>query len=215
MKPHEIESNSFHIVRSELGDHTFTERELTVVTRVIHATADFDFRDTLRFHPHDGATHAIQAGIDALRGGCTVVTDVSMAQTGISQRLLDPFGGQIVCDIAHPAVYDLAQELGITRSRAAMRRNKERIDGGIVAIGNAPTALLEVIRLVRREGVRPGLIIGVPVGFVNTVESKEELLTLNEVPYIVALGRKGGSSVAVAIVNALLRLATSESEGEA
>jgi precorrin-8X/cobalt-precorrin-8 methylmutase len=157
-------------------------------------------------------SHAIQAGIDALRGGCTVVTDVRMVQVGISERLLAPLGGRVVCDISDPAVYDLAHELGVTRSRAAMRRNREHIDGGIVAIGNAPTALLEVIRLVREERVRPGLIIGVPVGFVNTVEAKEELLTLREVPYITAVGRKGGSSVAVAIVNALLRLATDGQE---
>jgi precorrin-8X/cobalt-precorrin-8 methylmutase len=215
MKSHEIESNSFRIVRSELGDHTFTERELAVLIRVIHATADFDFRDTLRFHPNDGPIHAIQAGIDALRGGCTVVTDVRMVQVGISERLLTRLGGQVVCDIGHPAVHTLAKERGLTRATVAMRRNKRRVDGGIVAIGNAPTALLEVIRLARDEGVRPALIVGVPVGFVNAVESKAELLKLREVPYIATVGRKGGSSVAVAIVNALLRLATRKDKEQA
>jgi precorrin-8X/cobalt-precorrin-8 methylmutase len=220
MRPHEIERNSFAIIRSELGEHTFSEEELAVVVRVIHATADFEFRDILRFHP-DGAaprasgqaSHAIRAGIDALQKGCTVVTDVRMVQVGISERLLTPLGGRTVCDIGHSAVQAQARELGLTRSTVAMRRNKHHIDGGIVAIGNAPTALLEVIRLVREEGVRPALIVGVPVGFVNTVESKAELLSLRKVPHITSVGRKGGSSVAVAIVNALLRLATHREEG--
>jgi precorrin-8X/cobalt-precorrin-8 methylmutase len=207
MKPHQIESDSFRIIRSELGEHGFTAEELTVVMRVIHATADFDFRDTLRFHPSDGPSHPVRAGVAALRGGCTIVTDVSMVKAGISERLVTQLGGRVVCDIAHPEVYELAEELGTTRSRAAMRRNAGRIDGGIVAIGNAPTALLEVIRMVREEGIRPALIVGVPVGFVNTVESKEELTTLHKAAHIVAVGRKGGSPVAAAIMNALLRLA--------
>jgi precorrin-8X/cobalt-precorrin-8 methylmutase len=209
MKPHEIEGESFRTIRSEMGEHTFTEEELAVVVRVIHATADFEFRDTLRFHPE-----AISAGADALRGGCTVVTDVRMVQVGISERLLTSLGGRIVCDIGHPEVQALARERGLTRATVAMRRNKQRIDGAIVAIGNAPTALLEVIRLVREDGVRPALIVGAPVGFVNAVESKAELIALQESPYITSVGRKGGSPVAVAIVNALVRLATRE-EGQA
>ena len=180
-----------------------------MVVRVIHATADFEFQDILHFHPEAGPTHAIYAGIDALRGGCDVVTDVRMVQVGISERLLASLGGQAVCDIGHPAVRELARDAGLTRATVSMRRNKARIHGGVVAIGNAPTALLEVIRLVCDEGIRPALIVGVPVGFVNTVESKANLVALHDVPYITAMGRKGGSSVAVAIVNALLRLATS------
>jgi precorrin-8X/cobalt-precorrin-8 methylmutase len=215
VRPHEIEHNSFSIIRSEMGDHTFTEQELAVVVRVIHATADFEFGDILRFHPDVGPSHAICAGIDALRGGCTVVTDVRMVQVGISERLLTPFGGGIVCDIGHPEVQALARERGLTRAAVAMRRNKQQMNSGIVAIGNAPTALLEVIRLVRAEGIRPALIVGVPVGFVNAVESKAELLKLRAVPCITTVGRKGGSPVAVAIVNALLRLATRENKGQA
>jgi precorrin-8X/cobalt-precorrin-8 methylmutase len=213
MQPHEIEQTSFAIIRSEMGHHAFTKEELAIVVRVIHATADFEFRDVLRFCPDDGPCHAIRAGIGALRSGCSIITDVRMVQVGISERLLSPFGGQAVCDIGHPAVHAAAREQGLTRSTIAMRRNEGRIEGGIVAIGNAPTALLEVIRLVREEGVRPSLIVGVPVGFVQAVESKAELLALRDVPSITAVGRKGGSSVAVAIINALLRLATYEEGG--
>ncbi len=202
MLPHEIESTSFHIIRTELGEHHWSDRELPIVLRVIHATADFDFRDTLRIHPQ-----AVSAGVTALHQGCTIVTDVRMVEVGISTRHLGPLGGKTVCDIRHPHVYETAKRLGITRSAAAMRRNAAHIHGGIVAIGNAPTALLQVIRLVRQKGLRPALIVGVPVGFVNAVEAKAALTTLPDTPYITALGRKGGSTVAVAIVNALLRLA--------
>ena len=201
MLPHKIEQESFDIIRAEMGDHTFSAEELMVVVRVIHATADFDFQDTIRFHPE-----AVGAGIAALRRGCTVVTDVRMVKAGISGEMLAHLRGRTICDIQHPAVHKAARALGTTRSAIAMRRNKQNIHKGIVVIGNAPTALLEVIRLVRKEQVRPALVVGVPVGFVKAAESKEELLTLG-VPYITAMGRKGGSTVAVAIVNALLRLA--------
>jgi precorrin-8X/cobalt-precorrin-8 methylmutase len=201
MLPHEIERESFRIIREEMQETGFSEQELAVVVRVIHATADFDFQDIMRFHPQ-----AIASGIEALRRGCTVVTDVRMVQVGIADQILTEFGGQTVCDIRHPSVYKQAQALGATRSTMAMRLNADNIDGGIVAVGNAPTALLEVIRLVREDNIRPALIVGVPVGFVKAVESKDELLTL-DIPYITAVGRKGGSTVAAATLNALLRLA--------
>ena len=207
MLPHEIEQESFRIIRAEMGEHNFSEDELAVVVRVIHATADFDFKDIIRFHPQ-----AIDRGLAAIRQGCIIVTDVRMVEVGIAGAMLTEFGGQLVCDIRHPTVYKQAQALGLTRSTMAMRLNADNINGGIVAIGNAPTALLEVIRLVRAESVRPALIVGVPVGFVNAVESKDELLTL-EVPYLTAVGRKGGSTVAAAMVNALLRLARARTEG--
>jgi precorrin-8X/cobalt-precorrin-8 methylmutase len=199
--PHEIEQESFRIIRSEIGTHGFSPDELAVVVRMVHATGDFDFLDITRFHPQ-----AIESGTSALRQGCTVVTDVRMVEVGIASAQLEKWGGKTECDIAHPEVREQARQLGLTRSTLSMRRNAERIDGGIVAIGNAPTALLEVIRLVRDEGVRPALIVGVPVGFVNAVESKDALLTL-DVPYVTTVGRKGGSTVAVATINALLRLA--------
>lgn len=204
MKPHEIERESFRIIRAELGAHHFSEDELAVVVRVIHATADFDFCDIIRFHPQ-----AVSAGVAALRRGCTVFTDVRMVEVGISAGLLSGLGGRTLCDIQHPEVYKTASQSGLTRSTVAMRRNAQNIHTGIVAIGNAPTALLELMRLVREEGVCPALIVGIPVGFVNAVESKEALLDL-DVPYITCAGRKGGSTVAVAIVNALLRLASVE-----
>jgi precorrin-8X/cobalt-precorrin-8 methylmutase len=207
--PHEIERESFRIVLDEMDAHDFSAGELAVAVRVIHATADFDFQDTLRFHPQ-----AVEAGVAALRRGSTVVTDVRMVEVGVSSRRLTALGGRTVCDIAHPEVREQAAALGVTRSTLAMRRNAEAIDGGIVAVGNAPTALLEVIRLVQEEDVRPALVVGVPVGFVNAVESKDVLLALDaDVPTITAVGRKGGSTVAASIVNALLRLAEADDDG--
>lgn len=202
MLPHEIEQESFRIIRGELGEHAFSPEELAIVVRVIHATGDFEFRSLVRFHPA-----AISAGIASLRQACIIVTDVRMVEAGISPDLLGQLHGRTVCDIRHPDVLQAAQASGLTRSTLAMRRSAPFIDAGIVAIGNAPTALLEVIRLVREEGVKPALVVGVPVGFVNAAESKDLLASL-EVPYITSVGRKGGSTVAVAIINALLRLAT-------
>jgi precorrin-8X/cobalt-precorrin-8 methylmutase len=204
MLPHEIEQESFRIIRAELGAHPFSAEELAVLVRVIHASGDFEFRDLLRFHPD-----AIRSAVDALHRGCTVVTDVRMVEVGISAEILSQFGGRTVCDIRHPVVREQAKALGLTRSTVAMRRNAPSIHENIVAIGNAPTALLEVLRLIREEGLRPALVVGVPVGFVNAAESKEELMSAGT-PYITAVGRKGGSTIAVAIVNALLHLAASE-----
>lgn len=202
--PHEIERRSFEMIRSEIGTHDFTPEQLTVAVRVIHATADFDFVDNLKFHPL-----AIESAREALRAGATILTDVKMGYVGISQFFIDKFSASKVCDIRHPAVIKAARAAQETRAAISMRRNADLIDGGIVAIGNAPTALFEVIRLVKEEGVKPALIVGVPVGFINTVESKEAVLAL-DIPSITALGRKGGSSVAVAIINALLRLAAED-----
>ena len=208
MLPHEIEQESFRIIRSELGTHPFGPEELAIVVRVIHATGDFELCDLLRFHPQ-----AIAAGIESLRRGCTIVTDVRMVEAGISPDLLARLHGRTVCDIRHPDVLQAAQASGLTRSTLAIRRNAPFMHAGIVAIGNAPTALLEVIRLIREEGVDPALVVGVPVGFVNAAESKE-LLCTQDIPYITTVGRKGGSTVAVAIVNALLRLAMQETPEE-
>jgi precorrin-8X/cobalt-precorrin-8 methylmutase len=201
MLPHEIEQESFRIIRTELGAHPFSPEELAVVVRVIHASGDFEFRDILRFHPD-----AIRAGVDALRRGCAVVTDVRMVKVGIASEMLSQLGGRTVCDIRTPEVREQAKAQGLTRSTVAMRLNASNINENIVAIGNAPTALLEVLRLIREDGIRPALVVGVPVGFVNAAESKELLLSAG-VPYVTALGRKGGSTIAVAIVNALLHLA--------
>lgn len=204
MLPHEIEQESFRLIEAQLEKGRFSPQEYAIALRVIHATADFTFADALRFHPQ-----AISSGIEALRRGCTIVTDVRMVQVGIARALLEPLGGHTFCAIADPQVAELARRYGVTRAVAAMRHSAPYMHGGIVAVGNAPTALFEVIRLVREESIRPALIVGTPVGFVKAAESKEALLAL-EVPYITVLGHKGGSSVAVAIVNALLRMAVQD-----
>ncbi|PWH15314.1 MAG: precorrin-8X methylmutase [Ardenticatenia bacterium] len=206
MLPHEIEKESFRLIEAQLEKGRFSPQEYAVAMRVIHATADFSFADALRFHPQ-----AIPCGIEALRRGCIVVTDVRMVQVGIASPLLEQLGGHTFCAIADPEVAELAQRCGITRASAAMRYGAPHMHRGIVAVGNAPTALFEVIRLVREESIRPALIVGTPVGFVKAAESKEALLEL-EVPYITVLGNKGGSSVAAAIINALLRVAVQDKD---
>jgi len=203
-KQHPIEAESFRIILSELGPHEFDELHLPIVLRVIHATADFDFRETLHFSPG-----AIAAGLAALRAGAPIITDVRMVEAGISKGFVQQLGGYVLSVInSDPQIAHLAKIHGTTRSTMGMRLNKDRLQGAVVVIGNAPTALLELIRLVREENVRPGLIVGAPVGFVSAVESKKALTEL-DVPYITPLGRKGGTPVAVAIANALLRLALS------
>ena len=202
MKPEEIEHESFRIILSEMQPHSFTSQELPLVQRVIHATGDFEYAELLRF-----STSAIKKGIKALKMGKNIFTDVNMVAAGISSRLLNQFGGDKYCLVDQIDTFDLARKQDITRSAAAMRLLGPRLDGAIVAIGNAPTALFEIIRMAQEADVRPALVVGVPVGFVSAKESKEALLATN-LNYITSLGRKGGSSVAAAIVNGLLRLAT-------
>jgi precorrin-8X/cobalt-precorrin-8 methylmutase len=198
--PQEIEAESFRIIERELGPTRFTPEEFAVVRRCIHATGDFGFAENLRFHPQ-----AITAGLAAIRAGKNILVDVNMAASGISKGLLSRFGGNVICRVAESETADLAKEQGSTRSDAAMARSiGDNI--GIVAIGNAPTALLKVMELIEQGTFAPDLVIGVPVGFVNASESKE-LLAQKDYPFITALGRKGGTPVAVAAINALLRLA--------
>lgn len=206
IKPLEIEAESFRIIESEFAQQTgraidaWVPDEFAVMRRVIHATGDFGFAGQLRFHPR-----AITAGLAAIRAGKNVLTDVNMAAAGISRSLLGRFGGRVICRIGEPEVAERAATLGLTRSETALNLAAED-NVGIVAIGNAPTALLAVMELIEAGTIRPDLVVGVPVGFVNAAESKE-ILSLKSYPFITALGRKGGSPVAVAIVNALLRLA--------
>lgn len=203
--PHAIAAESFAIIRRGLAErgYAFAPPLATVVERVIHATADFEFAELLRVSPG-----AIEAGVRALQTGCSVVTDVQMVRAGVNAGRLAALGGSLHCLIDDPEVQTRASANGITRSVQSMRLAAERglLEGAIVVIGNAPTALDEVIRLVA-TGVRPALIVGAPVGFVGAAESKDALTKVTSVPWLTIIGRKGGSTVAVAVINALLRLA--------
>lgn len=201
IQPQEIESKSFEIIKEELGEHSFTDEQLPVVLRAIHTSADFELGRSLVFHPD-----AIRAGVEAIREGKLIVADVQMVQAGINKPRLEKFGSDVRVYISDEDVIQEAKQLGITRAIISMRKAMREAEGGIFAIGNAPTALLELIRLVKEGEAKPGLIIGVPVGFVSAAESKEELAKLN-IPFITNIGRKGGSPVAVSTVNALSLLA--------
>lgn len=176
-----------------------TAEEITVYSRMIHASGDVDYGHLI--HTSKGA---VAAGIQALRKGCNIYCDVTMVQTGINKRALSVLGGQAFCRIADPAVAASAKEKNISRSMEAMNSFGEELNGSIVAIGNAPTALFEVIRMVKEEGITPALIIGIPVGFVGAAESKEMLIQESTVPYITVRGTKGGSPIVASVVNALL-----------
>lgn len=203
MKPQDIEDLSFKMIGEEAGDHGFSEYEWPIARRVIHTSADFEYVKSLRFHPE-----AIESGIAAIRGGKPIFTDTNMALSGIRKMEVGSFGGSVTCLVADAKVAATAKASGITRSRAAVDALVERLDGGIYVVGNAPTALLRLLELVREGRITPALIIGFPVGFVNAAESKAELLETPGVPFITNVGRKGGSNVAAAVVNALSIMAT-------
>lgn len=196
--PGDIERRSFEIIEREAGSRLPQGLERPVVQRVIHTTADFDYAENLVFSPE-----AVERGIAALRSGASIVTDTQMARAGINKQALARCGGEVFCFMGDPDIREAAMQAGTTRASASM--DKAMSLGGplIFAIGNAPTALIRLCELVGEGRVRPELVIGVPVGFVNVVQSKELLRSL-PVPQIVARGRKGGSNVAAAICNALL-----------
>lgn len=201
--PADIERTSISIITRELDEQGLTPPPETaaVVKRVIHTTADFDYAKNLRFTPG-----AVQAAVRALQRGAVIVTDTNMALAGISRPGLAKLGCEAVCYMADPAVAEAAKQAGTTRAVAAMHRAAREHPGAILAVGNAPTALLTIAEEIE-AGLRPALVIGVPVGFVNVVESKETLFAICEqhgVPAIAAMGRKGGSNVAAAICNALV-----------
>ena len=201
MKPMDIEKRSFAIITELLGDRRLDPENELVIKRVIHTTADFDYVDNLAF-----SDHAVQKAIAALRAGCDIVTDTQMAKAGINKTILASLGGEVHCFMSDADVAAEAKERGVTRAFVSMERAAALPKPCIFAIGNAPTALLAIAEEIE-TGLRPALVIGVPVGFVNVVESKERLLAVCErygVPAIVAMGRKGGSTVAAAICNALL-----------
>ncbi|MGD8299620.1 MAG: precorrin-8X methylmutase [Nitrosopumilaceae archaeon] len=202
-KGQSIEDASMEMIENEIGSHNYNEKEWPIVRRIIHSTADFDFAEKNRIIFSAGA---IESGINALRNGCSIVVDVNGVLGGLNKQNPKDFGNSIICNISSHEVMELAKKQGKTRSQVSMRYASSDIDGGVVAIGNAPTALLEIISMVKEGIIKPALIIGIPVGFICAPESKEELSKLSEVPFITNIGRKGGSSSASAIINALYKL---------
>ena len=198
IKPMDIEKRSFEIITELLGDRKLDSENELVIKRVIHTTADFDYADNLVF-----SEHAVRKGIEALKAGCDVVTDTQMARSGINKTVLEKLGGTVHCFMSDPEVAAEAKARGITRAVVSMEHAARLTKPLIFAIGNAPTALMRLRELMDAGEVHPALVIGVPVGFVNVVESKEQIIE-SSAPHIVARGRKGGSNVAAAIVNALL-----------
>lgn len=199
IKPMEIEARSFEIITELLGSRKLDPENELVIKRAIHTTADFDYADNLVFSPH-----AVKTGIEALKSGCDIVTDTQMAKAGINKTILASLGGEVHCFMADPDVAAEAKSRGVTRALVSMEKAASLPKPCIFAIGNAPTALLSLEHLMEEGTLSPALIIGVPVGFVNVVESKELILEGHRAPYIIARGRKGGSNVAAAICNAML-----------
>ena len=198
--PGEIEARSFEIITEELGGKEIEEKYAPVIKRVIHTTADFDYAENLAFSPG-----VLEIALEALRKGACIVTDTQMAKAGINKKALQSLGIEIFNFMADEDVAEAAKKNGTTRAVACIDKAAALNRPVIFAVGNAPTALIRIYELVQEGKLKPEVIIGAPVGFVNVVQSKEMILELS-VPYIVAKGRKGGSNVAAAIVNALLYL---------
>jgi precorrin-8X/cobalt-precorrin-8 methylmutase len=203
-----IEHDSFAVIDSEVDSHNYSAEQWPLVRRMIHANADFEFNGLTVFHPD-----VMQAGLAAvLKGGTPIVADVEMICVGLSAPRLKHFGMTTHHYISDPDVIEQAKAEETTRAVQAMRKAHRlgKLDGAIVGIGNAPTALIEVVRLIREEGARPALVIGMPVGFVSAAESKDLLMTVNDIPWVAIRGRKGGSTLVVAAIHALLGLAEAE-----
>ena len=206
IEPKNIEGRSFQIIEAEFSAQTGLEPEsfdplvFSVIQRVIHATGDFSFARTLVFQER-----AIASGLKAIKSGKNVYCDVGMAVSGVSEKFLTQYGGRVICRLNDPWVAEKARQNGRTRTETALEKIAED-NVGIICIGNAPTALVRTMEMIETRSITPDLIIGVPVGFVNALESKA-ILAEKDYPFITCLGRKGGTPVAVAIINALLRLA--------
>ena len=200
-EPMAIENRSMELIAPHLAELGLDEAATKVYSRLIHASGDVGYAPIIRVHPE-----AIAVAMDALRKGAHIYTDVEMVRTGINKKKLASFGGEVHCLVADPDVAVRAKQEGITRSMIAMRQFGKDLNGSIVAIGNAPTALFEVLRMVREEGIRPACIVGIPVGFVGAAESKAELAANGIVPYITVEGTKGGSPIAAAAGNAMMYL---------
>lgn len=199
VKPQEIEKRSFEIITEELGEVELISGTEPVVKRCIHTSADFDYAKNLVF-----SDHVMDHTLNVLKQGATIVTDTQMAMAGINKKKLTALGCQVRCFMSDPDVAEEAKERGVTRAVVSMERAAALPGPLIFAIGNAPTALIHLYEMIQSGKLKPELVIGVPVGFVNVVQSKELILTLEDVPYIVARGRKGGSNIAACICNALL-----------
>lgn len=203
--PGDIEKRSFEMISEELGDRTFDPLEEPVIKRCIHTSADFDYADQLVFSPG-----AVKKALAAVKKGAVIVTDTNMGKAGINKRALASLGCEVFCFMADHDVAETAQKEGSTRAVASMKKAAALAEGNdrplILAVGNAPTALVEICRLLEEGILHPALVIGVPVGFVNVVQAKEMLMQ-EDVTYIVARGRKGGSNIAAAICNAILYMA--------
>ena len=203
----QIEHDSFAIVDNESGTHDYTDAQWNIVRRMIHATADFEFNGLARFHPD-----AVEAGLNAIKQGAPIVADVEMICVGLSKPRLSHFGVKTHHFIADADVITAAKAVNSTRAVQAMQKaqRKNLLNNAIVAVGNAPTALLEIERMIKEDGIRPALIVGMPVGFVSAAESKEAVSHIKDVPWIITDGRKGGSTLVVAAIHALLALAEAE-----
>jgi precorrin-8X/cobalt-precorrin-8 methylmutase len=199
--PQEIESESMKIIDAEAGSHSFSAEEWTIVRRIIHATADFEVMSTIRFH-----SGAIAAGVAAIKKGCPIYADTEMLAAAITKNLQKRFGCSVLCHVADTAIKTKSDSSGVTRSALAVRKAAPALTHGIIAVGNAPTALMETIKLCAEGLITPDLIIGMPVGFVGAAESKQQLFSSGLV-YITMLGRKGGTPAAVAAINALISIA--------
>jgi len=198
VKPRDIERRSFEIITEELGDKKLDPEKELIIKRCIHTSADFEYADSLCF-----SEGAVEKAMEALKNGACIVTDTQMGRSGINKRALARYGGEVYCFISDEDVAETAKKNGTTRATASMDKAAEMKKPLIFAIGNAPTALVRLYELMEEGKINPALIIGVPVGFVNVVQSKE-LIMESKAPYIVAKGRKGGSNIAACICNALL-----------
>ena len=200
-QPMDIENKSMEIIAPHLAGLNLSEAETKVYSRMIHASGDVDYAKVIRLHPK-----AIEVTQEALKRGANIYTDVEMVRTGINKKAFGRYGGKIECRVADPEIAEIAKREGITRSMAAMRAFGKDLAGSIIAIGNAPTALFEVLQLAEKENILPAVIIGIPVGFVGAADSKKLLAENTLVPYVTVEGTKGGSPIAASVVNAIMYL---------
>lgn len=201
INPMGIENKSMDIIADLIGSHSWDPMVKAVVHRIVHTSGDPDYANIVKIHPE-----AIQSGIEALKRGALIITDVNMLKTGINKPAMNKTGSEAVCIVSDKEVAEEAKKTGETRSMTAMKMLKDKMNGSIIAIGNAPTALFTVLELCKEENIIPALIIGTPVGFVGAAESKDLLIEEAPVPYITVTGTKGGSPIAASVINALLYL---------